>query len=61
MDTAPEMEATIRTGMDWEQVEEQTPLPAEPLLPLAQPMELPMEPQASSNRVAEETPAMPEA
>lgn len=88
MDTAPEMEAAIETEMDWEQVEEQTPLLAEPLLPLAQSMELPatpalelnvtapssrasfvvdslaskvLEPQASSNPIAEERRKIPAA
>ena len=61
MDTAPEMEAAIRTEMDWEQMEEQTPLLAEPLLPLAQPMELSLEPQASSSRAAEGALEMPKA
>lgn len=61
MDTAPEMEAAIRTEMDWEQVDDKMPSPAEALLPLAQLMELLKESQASSNRVAEGTSSIPEA
>lgn len=57
MDTAPEMEAAIRTEMEWEQADEQTPLLAEPLLPLPQSMELsaPFAPEPSAT--AQELPS----
>lgn len=57
MDTAPEMEASAGTEMDWEQVGEKMPVLAEPLLQSPQSMKVPPPSASKPSATAEELPS----